>query len=75
MACDSCGSARIVDVGAKCRDLFDASIGEKDYSGYVPDDLGIGGDDYVEFGYCLDCGKIQGKFPLATTELENGVDR
>ena len=38
--------------------------------GYVPRDLGIGGGDDVQFDYCLDCGQIQGKFPLPRTALE-----
>ena len=37
---------------------------------YVPRDLGIGGGDDVHFDYCLDCGQIQGKFPLLPAELE-----
>ena len=32
----------------------------KEHQGYVPDDLGLGGSDDVEFTVCLDCGKIQG---------------
>jgi hypothetical protein len=37
---------------------------------YVPSDLGIGGGDDVQFDYCLDCGQIQGKFPLPTAGME-----
>ena len=40
--------------------------------GYVPRDLGIGGGDDVHFAYCLDCGQIQGKFPVPATEMEEG---
>ena len=32
--------------------------------GYVPENLNIGGGDYIEFTYCLQCGKIQGDFPI-----------
>jgi hypothetical protein len=39
--------------------------------GYVPRDLGIGGGDDVHFDYCLDCGQIQGKFPLLPSEMES----
>jgi hypothetical protein len=31
---------------------------------YVPDFIGLGGGDYIELDYCLDCGQIQGDFPL-----------
>lgn len=32
--------------------------------------MGIGGGDYVEFDYCLDCGQIQGTFPVPKHEIE-----
>jgi hypothetical protein len=46
------------------------TIGEHDYDGYVPGDMGIGAGDYIEFEFCGDCGQIQGDFPLLPTELE-----
>ena len=40
-----------------------------EYDGYVPTGLGIGGNDYLEFDYCLDCGQIQDEnFPFNATE-------
>ncbi len=38
--------------------------------GYVPNDLGIGGGDYVEFRLCLNCGQMQGNYPMAVSALE-----
>jgi len=70
MNCQKCNSERIADVGAKCSDLFNATFQTKDYDGYVPSDMGIGGGDYLDFSYCLDCGQIQGEWPLPETELE-----
>jgi len=32
--------------------------------------VGIGGGDYIQFMYCLNCGKIHGNFPLPTTMIE-----
>jgi hypothetical protein len=49
-------------------------VNGKDNDGYVPDDLGIGGGDYVEFDMCLTCGQVQGKFPLPTAVLEAEED-
>lgn len=69
MSC-TCGSARLCDYGGKTSDMNDFRVGGKEGDGYVPYDMGIGGGDYVEFTYCLDCGRIQGKFPLPKTELE-----
>lgn len=67
MTC-KCGSRRIYGVSAKCSDTctFWSKNGPsaQRMEGYVPDDAGIGGGDYIEFSYCLDCGRIQGDFPL-----------
>lgn len=41
-----------------------------EFDGYVPDDLGIGGGDYVEFDLCLDCGQVQGTWPLPLSKKE-----
>ncbi len=72
MNCNGCDSTRLCYVQAKCSDLSNIHIGDKELDGYVPDDLGIGGGDYVDFGFCLDCGMIRGKFPKDQTELEAG---
>lgn len=65
---------RIMSVNGKTSDCFSGSLqsnhsleplnGGYDLNDYVPDDIGIGGGDYVEFSYCLDCGMIQGDFPV-----------
>lgn len=70
MSCGNCNSERVADVSGKCNDLCDVSLGEAYDSHYVPTDMGIGGGDYIRFNYCLDCGHIQGEWPLPTTELE-----
>lgn len=70
-----CGSNRIAHVNAKCSDMCNVYMVNSDHSqsDYVPKDMGFYGDgygDYVEFDYCLDCGQMQGKFPLKKTALE-----
>jgi len=63
--CQSCKADRVISVSAKCSDLFWMRWPKgKEQDGYVPRFLGIGGGDYVEFSYCLDCGQIQGKWPV-----------
>jgi hypothetical protein len=71
MACQKCKSERILSVNAKCSDLCFVSIGNQEKDDYVPDDMGIGGGDYVEFELCLDCGQVQGNFPLEKSKLES----
>ncbi len=68
----NCNSARIVAVMGKCSELFNVEnrSGVGRYDGYVPIDLGIGGEDYIEFSHCLECGQIQGKFPLPHADIE-----
>jgi len=58
--CDGCSSDRLLSVGGKTSDLFNAEFHNVGYEGYVPSDLGIGGSDYIEMEICLDCGKVQG---------------
>jgi len=50
--------------------MFDMSIDTVKYSGYVPYGLGIGGGDYMNIRVCLDCGQLQGAFPLPISEIE-----
>lgn len=70
MKCQKCDSERVARVSGKTSDLCFISIGENEKDGYVPYDMGIGGGDYIKFEYCLDCGQIQGSFPLDICELE-----
>jgi hypothetical protein len=76
MPCTRCNSQRIAQLTAKCSDLCSIGIEgtTKEHDGYVPKDMNIGGGDYVCLNYCLECGQIQGKFPLPTTELEENED-
>ncbi len=70
MTCQRCGSTRVAEICAKCSDCCGFGIGEYDHRGYVPHGCGVGDGDDVEFHYCLDCGQIQGEFPLPATEGE-----
>ena len=60
--CQRCSSVRDANIGGKCSDMCGYSVGDGDaLDGYVPGDMGIGGGDYIEFDFCLDCGQIQGQ--------------
>ena len=73
MGCQKCGSDRIASINGKTSDCFSGVIEGKDYDGYVPSDMGIGGGDDIEFSYCLNCGQIQGKWPVYP-DLYNGEE-
>lgn len=70
MNCQRCNSERIVSARAKCSDMFSATVGEREHDGYVPDDLGVGGGDYLKIKYCLECGQLQGTWPKPKASLE-----
>jgi hypothetical protein len=78
LGCQRCNSDRMVDVDAKTSDMCTvhsySNWDGTDEPGEVPSDLGIGGGDYISFSYCLECGQIQGDFPLPKTEIEGGED-
>jgi hypothetical protein len=72
MSC-KCGSDRLLRISAKCSDLFGMSYKGKEYDGYVPTDIEIGNDgygDYVSMVICLECGLIQGKFPVSEKKIQ-----
>jgi len=74
MSCQNCDGERVINASGRCEDSFTASIDNNEYEGSVPKDLGIGGGEFIEFEYCLDCGQIQGDFPLGKTKLERSSD-
>ena len=73
--CQKCQSKRTATVTAKCSDCCSVALdsSEQFSDGYAPDDMNIGGGDYVNFSFCLDCGQLQGEWPLAQTEVEKAV--
>lgn len=70
MNCQKCNSSRVVMVSAKCNDLCVVKISGYGVDGYVPDDMNMGGGNYVEINLCLECGHVQGEWPVPETELE-----
>jgi len=65
MPCQQCNSGRISSVLGHCVDRFTAEMDGKEFGPhYIPDDMGIGAGDDLEIEYCLDCGQIQGDFPV-----------
>lgn len=62
--CQRCGGEnRITHVSAKCSDMYSETTEFKDYDGYVPDWIGDGTGDYIEFTICRHCGQVQGDWP------------
>lgn len=74
--CQRCSSIRVASIFAHCSDSCAIEFGQytknRYVDGYVPLDMGISSRDSnsVVFSWCLECGQIQGKFPLPTTKME-----
>jgi hypothetical protein len=64
--CQRCESDRILEIVGKTSDLCWARYKEKEHDGYVPTGIGVddGTGDYLDFSLCLQCGQVQGKFPI-----------
>ncbi len=64
--CDKCESDRLLTVYVQGRDTHSLEYQGKDYQGYMEEGLGLRGNygDAIQFKLCLDCGKVQGKFPI-----------
>jgi len=76
--CDNpnCKSDRIAFINGKTSDMCQFSYKDIDKDGYVPKGIIIGDDgygDYIIFYFCLECGKIQGEFPVSDERVENAV--
>ena len=73
MPCRKCGSDRIMMVSGKTSDCFYGDYNGYEIDGYVPDDIGIGGNDYIDFNYCMNCGQIVGDWPIEEPDLSEWV--
>lgn len=70
--CIRCNSERLMGVYGKTSDLCMLTDHRgREYDGYVPSDIGLGGDsDAIDLTYCLDCGQIQDNFPISNEALD-----
>ena len=74
--CDNknCESKRIVDIYAKSSDLNIVSFNGRESDGYLPYIKNIGGGDDVTTSICLECGKVQGSFPVDDPDYGDDED-
>jgi len=68
MKCQRCDSERILRVNVKHSDRGSFELEGKEHDGYAPNVPSICGGDYTDPDICLDCGQVQGTFPVATPE-------
>jgi hypothetical protein len=70
MKCDHCSNNRVFFVSGKSSDLNSYGMGSYSHESYLPHIKGICGGDYFDTKICLDCGKVQGKFPVKTPKFD-----
>lgn len=63
MSCIKCFSDKLLFLNAKCSDNCYYSLNNVRYRGHAPKECNIGGDDYITFLLCLNCGFMHGKWP------------
>lgn len=70
--CQRCESDRILEFSARHKDQLFLKINGNISEDYNPCDVGLGKcyDDLEGF-LCLNCGQLQGKWPLDICSLEN----
>ncbi len=69
MSCQKCESDRVIRLTGKCADLCFASFRGIESDGEAPDNIGLGGGDYIKVNVCLECGQVQGEFPVPDPEF------
>ena len=70
MSCQSCKSDRVLSISAKCADLCGGTFKGKEFEGYAPSVNNICKGDYIDVTICLECGQVQGAFPVTYVEEE-----
>lgn len=74
MACQKCFSDRVLSFSGKCDDRFGCQLGSKELNDYPPRINGLCGSDYISGKVCLDCGQLQGRWPVLQIEELGEVD-
>jgi hypothetical protein len=70
--CQRCSSDRILHISAKCSDLCSASYKELEKDGYTPDLPFTEYGDYLCPTICMECGQVQGEFPVTDKAIRKG---
>lgn len=71
--CKKCGSESILHFSGNTSDRFDATFKGMEHQGYVLSGLNIGGGDYIEIDVCMQCGHMQGDWPVADERVRDAI--
>lgn len=73
-SCQRCDSPRIASVCADGKDYSNLTIENEEVDGYLPANIGIGsGGGEIDFSYCLECGQMQGEFPISKENAQRAL--
>lgn len=73
MTCSRCN--RVLSFSGKTSDLcFMSMAAGLNHDGYVLGGVNLGGGDYLEGSVCLECGQLQGEWPVPNPESERERD-
>jgi hypothetical protein len=63
-------------VNGKTSDMCQCQYQDIDVDGYVPKGLPFSDQygDYIEFHLCLECGRMQGKFPISDAKVKKAIE-
>jgi hypothetical protein len=65
-----------MDVTGKTSDLCTCTYKDQERNDYVPLNIGLGdNEDYIRFNFCLECGRIQDKFPISDAQIKKALDK
>lgn len=67
--------SKILSITAKCSDLCNVSFQGIEHDGYVPENIGIGGGDYIELSIDIETGQIQDWKPLTEEKIITSLNQ
>ena len=73
--CQRCANSRLVKIIVTSKDRNILTMDGKTTEGYPPVGFGLDAPgDELRFSWCLDCGQIQGEWPVYPEEDEGDYD-
>ena len=72
-SCQRCNSVRLVSITASDSEEIQIEYRGTECEKYAPDGIGIADCDALEFTYCVNCGQIQGIFPVSDDDVREAM--
>lgn len=70
--CQKCNSENLAHIEASEQLVIDYK--DRKYVGKVPMEIELGNEEGIEFTYCINCGQIQGTFPITDEDMLFAMD-